>query len=149
MKKIWNHEIFINGSRTNLRGVAILLNNNFEYFRLNVEKDLECYMNMLDIQFIDFSQRLINICAPNNDTSSFLENIRTKISNNECDYITICVDYNIILDPSTDSLNYNNINNPKARKLLLDTIHDFNLVGVFRSLNPMKKCFTLVKEMSY
>ena len=28
---LWNNEVYINGGKTNSRGVAILLNNNFEY----------------------------------------------------------------------------------------------------------------------
>lgn len=33
----WNNECFISGTRTNARGVAILLKNNFEYKILNTE----------------------------------------------------------------------------------------------------------------
>ena len=38
MKQIW-HECYINGSKTNSRGVAILLNNNFEFKVSIVIKD--------------------------------------------------------------------------------------------------------------
>ena len=33
----WNNECFISEARTNARGVAILLKNNFEYQILNIE----------------------------------------------------------------------------------------------------------------
>ena len=31
LKRLWKGEIFISGSRTNARGVVVLLNDNFEY----------------------------------------------------------------------------------------------------------------------
>ena len=31
VKDLWNNEVYVNGGKTNSRGVAILLNNNFEY----------------------------------------------------------------------------------------------------------------------
>ena len=39
IKDIWGHEAILNGTRSNARGVAILLNNNFEYTILNIHRD--------------------------------------------------------------------------------------------------------------
>ena len=39
VKDLWNNEVYINGGKTNSRGVAILLNNNFEYEILSCSKD--------------------------------------------------------------------------------------------------------------
>ena len=39
----------------------------------------------------------------------------------------MCGDLNLVLDPKIDSQNYVAVNNPKARAVLLETIHKHNL----------------------
>ena len=118
--QLWNNPVFINGSATNARGVAILIKNNFEYKILNCYKD-NCIT--LDIKFSkDISVRIINIYAPNNDDPNFFQDIEKKVAQNECAYVLICGDFNLVLDKEMDSLNYKHINNPRSRKFLLNMI---------------------------
>ena len=41
LKKEWNISFYLSGTTTNSRGVAILINNTFEYTVLNISKDTE------------------------------------------------------------------------------------------------------------
>ena len=41
LKKEWNINIYVSGTTTNSKGVAVLINNTFEYKVLNVSRDLD------------------------------------------------------------------------------------------------------------
>ena len=49
IKNVWDGECFINGNRTNARGVAILLNKNFEHSIKRIDKDTDNNLLMIDI----------------------------------------------------------------------------------------------------
>ena len=127
IKAIWENKIYINGTKTNARGVTILINDTFEYSVQKIEKDAEGNLIMIDLKVANFSIRLINIYAPNTDSPHFFQNVREKIANSDQDYLIVCGDFNIVINPNMDSSNYNNTNNPNARKILLDTINEQKL----------------------
>ena len=54
----------------------------------------------------------INIYTPNQDDPTFFHNIKAIGNNVESDYIIICGDFNLVMDPALDSFNYRN--NPRA-----------------------------------
>ena len=68
------------------------------------------------------SIRLITIYGPNKDNPEFYNNINEIIKDSNSDFTVICGDFNLVLDPSKDCFNYKTINNPKARKTVLDFI---------------------------
>ena len=69
IKSVWNNEIIIHGIRTNARGVAILLKNNFEFEILSQSSDEEGNLLVLDLKIAnDFTIRIINLYAPNSDS---------------------------------------------------------------------------------
>ena len=99
----------MNGESTNSKGVAIVLNDNFEYNITSVFKDSEGNLISIDINIVQILLKLINLYAPNKD---------------------------LVLDPILDSRNYKHLNNPSARKILLDMMVIFNLKDTFRSIHP-------------
>ena len=104
IQELWNNPGHINGGKTNARGVAILLKNNFEFTVLNTISDLEGNMIILDIKISkEITIRLLNIYAPNNDNPEFFLKINDYVSNNNCDYCIICGDFNLTIDPEMDS----------------------------------------------
>ena len=68
-----NCEIFIEGNRTNARGVLILLKKNFEYKIKYSMSDNTGNLLLLDLDLGEISLRLINIYAPNTDNPSFFQ----------------------------------------------------------------------------
>ena len=54
----------------------------------------------------------------------------------------IAGDFNLILNPNEDSVNYVNINNPKAREEVLNMIIEMNLLDVWKELNLEKRQYT-------
>ena len=48
VKKDCDGEVYLNSSRSNARGVAILISKNFEYKVNNIEKDIEGNLLVMD-----------------------------------------------------------------------------------------------------
>ena len=147
IKNIWSAECAINGNKTNSRGVAILLNSNLEYKIINESCDNNGNLICLDLQIDnDWTVRLINIYAPNNDDPDFFLYVADLIDQNPCNYEIICGDLNLTLNPLIDSYNYANINNPKARDQLMDIMQSRNLVDSYRVQNATKKIYTWFRK---
>ena len=70
---------------------------------------------------------------------SFFKKIQEILVSNEQEYIIICGDFNIALNPTLDTYNYTNVNNPSARKTLLQMMATFNLTDVFRHLHDERR----------
>ena len=139
---LWNNEVYINGGKTNSRGVAILLNNNFEYEVLSCNKDENGnYLNLL-IKLSAMMINLITLYGPNNDSPSFFEEISKLLENVNADYNILCGDFNIALNKESDTFNYKHINNPKARQATIDLMRHHDLSDIYRDLHPNTQRFT-------
>jgi hypothetical protein len=55
------------------------------------------------------------------------------------DYFLLCGDFNLVLNPSLDTQNYHNVNNPKAREKVLKLMNDIQLLDYYRVLYPDEK----------
>ena len=142
VKSLWKGDCILNGNSSNSRGVAILLNTNFEYKILKISKDDEGNMITLDLVMGDISLKLINLYAPNRDSPLFFEKVKEIMESNTQTYTMILGDLNLVLDPSLDSDQYKHVNNPKSRNVLLHIMNVFNLVDSFRLTHPSARRFT-------
>ena len=118
VKSLWKGDCILNGNSSNSRGVAILLNTNFEYKILSIAKDDEGNMITLDLVMGDISLKLLNLYAPNKDSPQFFEKVKETLELNTQAYTMIAGDLNLVMDPLLDSDQYKHINNPKSRKAL-------------------------------
>ena len=138
----WGYEVFFNSFTSQSRGIAIFMNNNFEYKVHNTVMDTFGNYLALDINFSDIRTTLIVIYGPNEDDPSFYRNISEVISNLGNDNIILVGDFNLVLNPDKDCYNYLHINNPKARDEILEIILSHNLSDIFRELHPEKTRYT-------
>ena len=145
LKNIWKGDCFINGSKTNSRGVAILISPTFEYTVSKILANNEGNLLSIDLKLNDTSIRIINTYSPNIDSPQYFKNIESHILSTEIEYILLGGDLNLILDPKLDCDNYKHINNPVARKELLEIIEKNHLCDIYRKLNPLKTLY-LEKE---
>ena len=72
--------------------------------------------------------------------SNFYTNVLHKIAEFENDQI--CGDWNFILDPEMDCENYVRINNPNARRVILNYIEEENIIDAWRVMNENSKKYT-------
>lgn len=147
IKTQWGYEVFFSSFKSNARGVATLVNNNCEFKSLNVIQDDSGNYLILDVEIEDIPFILINIYGPNNDRPQFYSELKSKIEDiYTSQHIILGGDFNLILDKDLDSMNYKNLNNPKARTEVLKLIDTFNLKDVFREQCPFLKRYTWRKK---
>ena len=85
IRQIWP-DCYINGSKTNSRGVVTLLNNNFEYTVLNTFKDDDGNLLQTLIDCGNFKLNLINVYAPNRDSPSFFSKVMQLADDDNADF---------------------------------------------------------------
>ena len=83
----------------------------------------------------DFSIKLVNTYALNNDSPQFFESVKANIEHSSYDYCIIRGDLNLVLNPEKDTYNYRNINNPNARRFVLDMMNILCLKDTFQIIN--------------
>ena len=142
IRNIWNGEIWLNGFSTNSRGVAILINTNFEFKSEIIHRDIHGNLLVLDLDLPNFSFRLINLYAPNNDNPFFYSQIKSFIESSNKQYTIVCGDFNLVLDPEMDSMNYVSINNPQSRAKVFEICESLAMVDSFRLSHPQLKRYT-------
>lgn len=144
----WGFEAYFSSYRSNARGVAIFFKNNFEFKVNDAFSDINGNSLMLDVTIENKQYLLVNIYGPNEDNPQFYKDIGKKIetvSNNH--YIIMGGDFNMVMDKNLDTMNYKNLNNPKARSELINQMESLNLSDIFRCANPQLKRFTWRKKI--
>ena len=143
INQFWDGEYIINGNKTNARGVAILFKKHFEYKIINKISDLEGNTLTVDLTLENyFHIRIINLYAPNKDNPKYFKNIKNLVTNNPNDYLILCGDFNLIVNPKLDCHNYRNLHNPKSRNNLIDTMQTQQLTDIFRYKYPTLQRYT-------
>ena len=141
VKQIWNG-CSLHGVKTNAPGVGILLNNNFKYEVIECHDDTNGNYIQIYLKCSSTSINLINVYALNHDDPDFFKEVKDLVFKGDFDYVILCGDLNLVLDPKKDSYNYNIVNNPKARIATLDFINELDLLDVYRTLHTYTKCCT-------
>ena len=146
IREMWGGECFIHGIKSNARGVAILIGNNFEYKVLNCHKDLDGNYLYIKLKLDTMSLNLITIYGPNSDNPNFFQNIQDILEQNSADYSIVCGDFNMVLNPELDTYNYLYINNPKACTAVQNMIDSEDLIDIFRQNYPQTRRYTWRKR---
>ena len=145
----WGYKAFFNSFDSRSRGVAVLFNNNFAEFKIHkFLNDTSGNFLFLDIEINQKHFVLVNIYGPNRDEPAFYSAILTKILTLANHNIILVGDWNLLLNPQIDGLNYKHINNPKARHEVLKLMNDLNLFDVWREENVDSKLFTWSRKLA-
>ena len=83
-------------------------------------KDEDGNLIELDLNISEIKLKLLCVYGLNRDNPEFYRLIENQINNCNQDYLLLAGDLNITLNPTLDSLNYINVNNPNARNKILD-----------------------------
>ena len=138
----WGYKTVICPHRTDSRGVAILLNDNFEYKLHRVKTDPEGNFVALDIEMAEKRVTLITCYGPNRDTPTFYENLHQLVEDFQNLSIIICGDWNLVQDQEQDTSGYLHENNKEAKKRVLKLKEDWDLCDPWRENNPQTPRFT-------
>ena len=143
IKNEWGYNTYFSSFKSNARGVAILLNNNFEFKVFKEKRDLNGNFLALDIAIDGSRTTLISLYGPNKDTPGFYELVVDTANGFGNDNIIICGDFNLVLEPNLDyDNNYKHVNNPTARNKVLEIIQSYSLIDIFREHHPETRRYT-------
>ena len=142
-----NLQCYFNNFSSQSRGVAIFISNTLDFQLKSINRDTDGNMLILDCSICNKNISLINIYGPNQDKPEFYKLLNNKIQHLDSHCI-IAGDFNLVLNPDMDAFDYVNLNNPKAREVLLELIMENNLVDSWREFNLEKKEFTWFKKNS-
>jgi len=146
IKAQWGYTCIFNSYTSNSRGVAIMLNNNFD-LKINRTKsdNLGNYL-AVDMTIDNTKKKYIYIYGPNEDNPTFFENILKIIDEFENEQYIICGDFNLVLNQNLDTSNYIHVNHPNSKNILLQNLEVFDLVDPFRELYPTLRRYTWRKK---
>ncbi|GFR92883.1 LINE-1 reverse transcriptase homolog [Elysia marginata] len=85
---------------------------------------------------------IINIYAPNTDDPNFFMKVKHEIAKVGSKNIMVMGDWNLLLDPEIDGVNYKNINNKKARAEVGQMMADLDLFDIWREEHPEERKYT-------
>lgn len=143
----WGYDCYFSSYNSQSRGVAIMFNNNFEFTLHQKVSDTEGNKLILDITINGKRMTLINIYGPNRDSPEFYIQLNRdieKYGNN----VILAGDFNLVLDPSIDSQNYVNVNNPNSREKVIEMMSTYNLLDCWRDINAEQIAFTWTRSNS-
>ena len=143
VRREWGYDAFFSSFASNSRGVAILINNNIDYKLINVTKDLNGNYIILRIEAFETRFVIVNVYGPNDDQPNFYINLEDTIrSSGEIENLIIAGDFNLVMNFDLDYCNYVRRNNVEAREKVLDIISNFDLLDIYRELNPDTRRYT-------
>ena len=128
--------------KSNSRGVMVLINNTFEHEIGRIKKDPNGNFIIIELTILGKKITLVNLYGPNDDKPQFYNTIQQYISEFGNEHVVWCGDWNLVLNSDLDTVNYKNINNPRARNTVINIIDENGYVDVWRVLNDTKKKFT-------
>ena len=138
----WGYECIFSSNNSRSRGVAILLNNNFDFKIEKTIKDSQGNYIILVMKTMGKQITLINIYGPNKDDPKFFNDIQNKIQELSSTNIIMAGDWNLVLNPNLDYDNYKRINNIKARDTVLEMTTELELADIWREYNPEVQRYT-------
>ena len=138
----WGYEAYFSSYSSQSRGVAILFKNNFEFTIHSKYKDESGNILILDFTVENQRITLVNLYAPNRDDPDFFSHVKEEALKLGNQNIIMVGDWNLILNPELDCKNYKHVNNPTARRLVLELMSELDLCDVWREENPDTLKFT-------
>ena len=125
-----------------------MFNNTFEYKIITTIKDDSGNFILIKAIINSVEYVLGNIYSPNRDDPTFFTNIQTLLYNLDATNLIIGGDWNLLLNPSMDGLNYRTVNNINAKKEVDNLIVKYNLSDIWRQLHPNSKRYTWHKKIN-
>ena len=124
-------------SYTQSRGVSILIKKGFPLQIKRIHKD-EVNSNYLMMECKIYNRRIniMGIYGPNTDSPTFYERIFDIILSNDPQHFLIAGDFNIAQNQDIDTKNYVNVNNPRAKEVLLSKMEEMNVRDHWRDTHP-------------
>ena len=137
----WASHVFQSNFSTKARGVAILIKKNIPFVHTQTISDDRGRYLIVSGELNSIPVTLINLYGPNFDDPIFFQNLFNTISNMSNTNLILGGDFNCVLDSVLDR-QHSQINASKSSITLNNLIQSYNLVDIWRLLNPTARDFS-------
>ena len=143
VKTEWGGQVLFSSLSSQSRGVAIFIKKDLPVKILDKFNDENG--NILGI-LLEYESRKIlleGLYGPNGDAPMFYENEAfSKIEFWDPHHSIFVGDWNLVMNQNIDTLNYQTVNNPFAKREIIKKMAEHNLIDIFRELHPDTKTFS-------
>jgi exodeoxyribonuclease-3 len=141
----WGSKIYFSHGTNNARGVAILMPMEYNFDINELWKDIDGRIIALTLKVDERMYNVVNVYAPTKDKVTeqleFLKTLDTNLELAETPFI-IGGHFNTYLDPILDKEGGKIEGQSKFSDNLIYLLNEYNIIDVWRVLNPSRKCFT-------
>ena len=139
-QKEWNSQMYLHHGTSASKGVAILFPKSMDVIINNIEKDKDGRILIIDATLEIGNVVLVNVYFPTKDSLSqqlnCLKTLTELLEKYNDKSIIMGGDFNIIFDHDLDKIGGNKDKESYAVKDLKELMNDFNLIDIWRTLNP-------------
>ena len=138
----WGGDIYTSHGESDSRGVAILINPQYDISVENIQQDQDGRVLAMDCKKNDYTFSICVIYAPNTDKPEFFVKV-VEILQKMNDNRIMVGDFNLVLE-DIDSKNVKT-NNEKASCVVKNIMEELMLVDIWRMRNNEKKRYTHIR----
>ena len=129
--------------------MAVLLNKNLEVVFGSKYLDSSGSIFLTEIQIEEKKFTLASIYAPTKDDPKFFDDVFSTLSKLSKHDVILAGDWNVVLNDGLDK-DRGPMHANKASKVTLKSyINEFDLIEIFRELNPTRKTYTRAQSHPY
>ena len=149
----WQHEwgnkaMYFSHGTSNSRGVAIIITNNYDANIVNIRRDTEGRILIVDLERRGTIYTIGNLYAPTRNFEREQQNVfnefTTHLNCMKNEHTILGGDFNLYMDPRLDKLDNRpeHHDNRNYREDIISYLEVNNLVDAWRTVNPDRKFFT-------
>ena len=153
MEQRWPHEwgnknMYFSHGASNSRGVAIMSTNNYDAIIVNIRRDIEGRILIIDLERHGTIYTIGNMYAPTRNFERDQQNVFNEfthyLSHMKNEHTIIGGDFNLYMNPRLDKLDNmpEHHDNRNYREDIISYLEVNNLVDAWRTANPDMKFFT-------
>ena len=137
-----NFNFFFNSPSSQARGVVVMLHRRCPIKISDSWGDEVGNILILKGEFDGEGIIFSAVYGPNSDSPDFFQNLWLKLNNFGINNILVGGDFNVAIDPHKDTLNYQSVRAPRARREIVDALSFGGFCDPFRKIHKDKIDFT-------
>ena len=146
---LWHGNAYHSCFSSRSRGVSILISNTSPCSQLTLQKSSCGNLIFLRCIIDNESYLLVNVYGPNKDEPDFYKRLGTSIGKFDFQHIIVAGDFNFVMNPEKDSLNYINENNINAKQIFLEITDKHDMVDAWRHVHTDDRNYTWTKKTPF
>ena len=146
----WGGHILFAHGESHIKGVAILFTKNLKVeFGSKYSNSDGRVLLLYNIQIKDKKISLVLIYAPTKNEPKIFDNLFSILSNFSKHDVVLAGDWNLVLYDQLDKDGGPVHTNSASKECLKSYINEFNLIDIYRELNPSRKTYTRTQSQPY